>query len=71
MAATLIAHSLPMKRLIADRGYDANALRKGLRQTGAKPVIPGRRSRMMAIDELAVNYDPCHNGRLSAVLLET
>lgn len=49
MAETLLAHSQPMKRLIADRGYDANALRKQLRDTGAKPVIPGRRSRKRPI----------------------
>ena len=34
-----------MKRLIADRGYDADHLRKGLRGAGTAPVIPGTRSR--------------------------
>lgn len=49
MAETLLAQSQPIKRLIADRGYDANALRKRLRETGAKPVIPGRSSRKRPI----------------------
>lgn len=31
--------------LIADKGYDADALRKTLTENGTKPVIPGRRSR--------------------------
>ena len=35
----------PMRRLLADRGYDANHLRAYLRQNGTTPVIPGRRSR--------------------------
>ena len=34
-----------MKRLIADRGYDANRLRATLRDQGTVPVIPGRRNR--------------------------
>jgi transposase len=35
--------------LLADKGYDADALRRSLRQAGAVPVIPGRRSRKRAI----------------------
>ena len=38
-----------MRRLLADRGYDANALRRELRRTGTTPVIPGRRNRKRAI----------------------
>ncbi len=34
-----------IRRLLADRGYDADALRHGLRAMGTTPVIPGRRSR--------------------------
>jgi transposase len=34
-----------MKRLIADRGYDADALRAALRATGTTPIITGRRTR--------------------------
>ena len=43
-----------MKRLIADRGYDANQLRATLRDQGTIPVIPGRRNRKRAIQ-----YDKC------------
>lgn len=38
-----------MKRLIADKGYDANHLRKRLKQEGVTPVIPGRRNRKRPI----------------------
>jgi transposase len=31
--------------LIADKGYDADALRKTLCENGTKPIIPGRRNR--------------------------
>ena len=34
-----------LKRLVADRGYDADRLRRGLREAGTTPVIPGTRSR--------------------------
>ena len=35
--------------LLADKGYDADALRRSLRQAGAVPVIPGRRSRKRTV----------------------
>ena len=38
-----------MRRLIADRGYDANHLRAALKKAGTKPVIPGTRSRKRPI----------------------
>lgn len=38
-----------MRRLLADRGYDADHLRRALRQAGTIPVIPGRRSRKRPI----------------------
>jgi transposase len=38
-----------MKRVIADRGYDANHLRATLRDQGTIPVIPGRRNRKRPI----------------------
>lgn len=43
----------PLRRLIADKGYDANALRKRLRADGVKPIIPGRinRKRTIRYDE--------------------
>lgn len=45
MADALPARCRPVKRLIADRGYDANALRRTLREAGTIPAIPGRRNR--------------------------
>ena len=43
----------PLRRLTADKGYDANALRKRLRADGVKPIIPGRinRKRTIRYDE--------------------
>lgn len=41
-----------MKRVIADRGHDANRLRAVLREQGTTPVIPGRRSRKRPIQPL-------------------
>ncbi|HKK35031.1 MAG TPA: IS5 family transposase, partial [Paracoccaceae bacterium] len=49
MADALLARCGPAKRLIADRGYDANALRRTLREAGTIPVIPGRRNRKTPI----------------------
>jgi transposase len=37
------------KRFIADRAYDADALRRKLRNHGIKPVIPGRKNRKVKI----------------------
>ena len=37
------------KRLVADRGYDANHLRRDLKATHPTPVIPGTRSRKRPI----------------------
>ena len=34
-----------MRYLLADKGYDADRLRRWLRDAGAVPVIPGRRNR--------------------------
>ena len=38
-----------IKRLLADRGYDANHLRAALKKVGTRPVIPGTRSRKRPI----------------------
>jgi transposase len=45
----LIDATIGMKRVIADRGYDANRLRATLRDQGTIPIIPGRRNRKRAI----------------------
>ena len=49
MAQALIAAAGPFRRLIADRGYDANHLRRLLDQRGAEAVIPSTRSRAAPI----------------------
>ena len=38
-----------MRYLLADKGYDADRLRRSLRDVGAVPVIPGRRNRKNTI----------------------
>jgi len=38
-----------LRRLVADRGYDADGLRRGLRSAGTNPVIPGRCTRRRPI----------------------
>jgi len=38
-----------IRRLVADRGYDADALRRDLRSSGTNPVIPGRCTRKRPI----------------------
>lgn len=48
-ADLLIAETIGMKRVIADRGYDANRIRATLREQGTIPVIPGRRNRKRPI----------------------
>lgn len=48
-ADLLLGDTAGMKRLIADRGYDANRLRATLRDQGTIPVIPGRRNRKRPI----------------------
>lgn len=45
MAAELIHAAGPFKRLIADRGYDTNAIRELIAQRGAEAVIPATASR--------------------------
>jgi len=44
------------KRLIADRGFDANHLRRDLRAAGTTPIIPGTRSRKRPIRYDKVRY---------------
>ena len=48
-ADLLVGETQGMKRLIADRGYDANRLRATPRGQGTIPVIPGRRNRKRPI----------------------
>ena len=47
--AMLVAAPGRIRRLLADKGYDADCLRADLRKAGIVPVIPGRRSRKRPI----------------------
>ncbi|RWF86837.1 MAG: hypothetical protein EOR34_33055 [Mesorhizobium sp.] len=49
MAGPLIEAAGRVRCLIADKGYDANVLRRRLEAEGARAVIPGRSSRKVAI----------------------
>jgi len=48
-APALLERAGRMRYLLGDKGYDANSLRKALRENGTSPVIPGRRNRKRAI----------------------
>ncbi len=51
-APELLARMGRARYLLADKGYDADPLRRFLRQSGAVPVIPGRSNR-----KRSVHYD--------------
>jgi len=48
-APVLLERAKRMRYLPGDKGYDADRLRRSLRDAGAVPVIPGRRNRKRAI----------------------
>ena len=48
-APVLLKRAGRMRYLLADKGYDADPLRRSLRQASAIPVIPGRRSRKRTV----------------------
>jgi transposase len=52
----IAAASGRLKRLVADRSYDADRLRRDLRAAGIPPVIPGGRSRKRPIRHDATRY---------------
>jgi transposase len=56
MASTLVAAAGPIKRLIADKAYDANSLRRLLADQGAKAVIPSTASRRRPIRYSKIAY---------------
>jgi len=49
MASALIAAAGPFTRLIADKGYDSNAVRELVASRGAEAVIPSTASRRQPI----------------------
>ena len=57
MAPQVIA-AIPgrLRRLVADRGYDADPLRDDLRAAGTAPVIPGRRTRRQPVQYDLARY---------------
>ncbi len=57
-APALLERAGHMRYFLADKGYDADRLRRSLRDAGAVPVIPGRRNRKRAI-----RYDDRYLGR--------
>ena len=48
-APALLEHAGRVRYLLGDKGYDADSLRRSLREAGAIPVIPGRSNRKRAI----------------------
>lgn len=48
-APALLERAGRMRYLLGDKGYDADSLRRSLREAGAIPVIPGRRNRTRTI----------------------
>lgn len=48
-APALLERAGRMRYLLGDKGYDANSLRKTLRENGTTPVIPGRCNRKRVI----------------------
>lgn len=55
-APDLLAAAGPIRRLIADKGYDANSLRRRLAEQRAEAVIPSTASRKRAIPYDVVAY---------------
>jgi transposase len=59
-AYDLLEQAGPMKYLLADKGYDADALRRQLRGAGTVPVIPGRSNRKRKIRYDKARYKDRH-----------
>ena len=56
MAAALVHAAGPIRRLLADKGYDADHLRQLLAEQGAEAVIPSTTSRRTPIPYDVVAY---------------
>src|ERR1043166_6136142 len=52
-APALLERAGRMRYLLGDKGYDADRLRRSLREVGVTPVIPGRRNRKLAANFLS------------------
>jgi transposase len=60
VADDLIKRAVGLRYLIADKGYDADALRKSLRKAGTVPVIPGRANRKRKVRYDKARYKERH-----------
>jgi transposase len=49
VAPALLARAQGARYVLADKGYDADALRRAVREAGALPVMPGRSTRKRRI----------------------
>jgi transposase len=49
--STLHLKTGQIKRLIADKSYDSNAIRKMLKDRGIEPIIPARKNNSKATDQ--------------------
>lgn len=59
-APALLERASGMRYLLGDKGYDADRLRRALRETGTTPVIPGRRNRKRTIRHDKQRYRDRH-----------
>ena len=59
-APALLERAGPMRYLLGDKGYDADRLRRMVREAGATPVIPGRRNRKRTIRYDEQRYQSRH-----------
>lgn len=60
VATHLLAGLTGAHYLLGDKGYDANSLRKRLREANIVPVIPGRRNRKREIQYDKKRYKDRH-----------
>lgn len=56
MAEALFQAAGPFRKLLADKGYDANHLRRRLAERGAEAVIPSTTSRRAPIPYDTISY---------------
>ncbi len=59
-APALLERAVEARHILADKGYDADALRRMIRGAGAVPVIPGRRTRTTPIRHDRTRYKERH-----------
>jgi transposase len=62
----LVAAARPAQRLLADRAYDGDALRRRLTNQGTTPVIPNKRNRVnrFSFNNTALPPARCHRAHL-------